>query len=107
MITLKTLSTATAQEVFDQVAKHLLTQKERCVDESGRCSYRNNKGLKCAAGCLINDDEYKSYFEGVWWAAFPRRFRGTLKHCDLITKLQSIHDATSIQGWEQGLRNLA
>lgn len=32
MITLKTLPNATAQEVFDQVATHLLTQGEKSVD---------------------------------------------------------------------------
>lgn len=31
MITLKTLPKATAQEVFDQVTRHLLTQMKRSV----------------------------------------------------------------------------
>ena len=32
MITLKTLKYATAQEVFDQVAEHLLAQKQQSLD---------------------------------------------------------------------------
>lgn len=32
MITLATLPQATAQEVFDQVKNHLLTQKVRCTN---------------------------------------------------------------------------
>ena len=45
------------QEIFDKVAKHLLTQNERAVNASGRCKYRIN-GLKCAAGILISDSDY-------------------------------------------------
>jgi hypothetical protein len=63
MITLKTLGKATLQQVFDQVANHLMDQGERAatVNSSGRvtCYYRLND-LKCAAGCLIGDDEYES-----------------------------------------------
>ena len=66
MITLKTLGKATAQEVFDQVATHLLTQNERSLDGAS-CSYRNCDGLKCAAGCLISDDEYDNQMEGIDW----------------------------------------
>ena len=72
MITLKTLPQATAQEVFDQVAKHLLTQMKKSVakraaesasDSKDYCMYRGFDGTKCAAGCLISDDEYKPEFE--------------------------------------------
>lgn len=55
-ITLKNLHEATEQQVFDQVAGHLLTQKE--VLPSPACFYRGPNGLKCAAGCLIANDEY-------------------------------------------------
>lgn len=40
MITLKTLSQATEQEVFDQVANHLLTQMEQSA-VAGGCWYRS------------------------------------------------------------------
>lgn len=68
MITLKTLPQASEQEVLDQIAVHLLTQKQKCnngkdqTDPNYQCLYRNEEGLKCAAGCLIADDEYKKRF---------------------------------------------
>lgn len=67
MITLKTLPNASAQQVFDQVAAHLLTQKEK-AKQFNTCKYRvehRDKVLKCAAGCLIGDDEYEGCFEGT------------------------------------------
>jgi hypothetical protein len=40
MITLKTLHNATAQQVFDQVAKHLLEQDKSSRDlDGGFCEY--------------------------------------------------------------------
>jgi len=46
MITLKTLPQATAQEVFDQVARHLLTQGKKSISENNQyCMYRF---LKCS-----------------------------------------------------------
>ncbi|MDO5609506.1 MAG: hypothetical protein Q4G62_01760, partial [Pseudomonadota bacterium] len=61
MITLKTLSSASAQAAADQIVQHLLTQNERSIldfADPGLCAYRGMRGLKCAAGCLIADDEY-------------------------------------------------
>ena len=66
-ITLKTLEQATAQEVFDQVAEHMLTQYELSM-LNDTCVYRGYSGLKCAAGCLIGDDEYNNeLMEGFTW----------------------------------------
>jgi hypothetical protein len=60
MITLETLPQATAQEVFDQVATHLLTQRQRSTTK-GNCAYRGDDGLKCAAGCLLGPDDGSCY----------------------------------------------
>lgn len=69
-ITLATLADATAQEVFDHVANHLLTQNEVSGGENygdfmQSCLYRGtpkegskNEKLCCAAGSLISDEEY-------------------------------------------------
>ncbi len=54
-ITLATLPEATAQEVYSQVRKHLLTQKMKSIEEGKGCVYRGPDGLMCAAGCLISD----------------------------------------------------
>lgn len=100
MITLKTLSQATVQEVFNQVAKHLLTQmrQSRSVAALGGCAYRGEDQLKCAAGCLIGDDEYYIGMENKIWTSLP-----TIPdvHQDLISRLQRIHDHNFPNKWKR------
>lgn len=113
MITLKTLPQATAQEVFDQVAKHLLTQMKKSASESASdskdyCMYRGFDGTKCAAGCLIADDEYKLEFENHNWLHLSgSNYLVPEEHCYLITKLQDIHDYYKPEDWRVKLNNLA
>ena len=53
MITLKTLSQATAMEVFQQAKNHLLTQNQvsLLILKTGKetCAYRGDNGLKSVA----------------------------------------------------------
>jgi hypothetical protein len=108
MITLKTLPQATAQEVFDQVAKHLLTQMKKSVAKKNYCMYRGFDGTKCAAGCLISDDEYKLEFENHNWSHLSgTKYLVPEEHCYLITKLQDIHDYYEPEDWRVKLNNLA
>lgn len=90
MITLATLNKATAQEVFDQVATHLLTQNRKSIG-SMECLYRSEIG-KCAAGCLISDDEYDPKFEGKSWHGLITFHNIPNKHKELIERLQVVHD---------------
>lgn len=54
----------TRQEIFDIVARHLLTQKEKSTNTIGSfCMYRGIRGLKCAIGALIPDEKYSPAFE--------------------------------------------
>lgn len=108
MITLKTLNKSTEQDVFDQVAKHLLTQKTQSKIGS-RCSYRGVLGLKCAAGCLIADNEYRPEFEGTTWGTLTYEYASVFpkKHRELIQQLQNIHDSHWPTDWESSLRKLA
>ena len=93
MITLKTLTRATSQEIFDQVANHLLTQNKKCVS-IGMCSYRSStENLKCAAGCLIADDEYDPIIEGHTWLTLVEKMSVSANCSKLISRLQGIHDA--------------
>ena len=107
MITLKTLPQATEQEIYNQVKSHLLQQMEKSRDEVHGCAYRSDSGLKCAAGCLIGDDEYTNNMEGKNWLAMvleghsPRDPRG------LIYDLQLIHDTKEVEYWEEQLESLA
>ena len=112
MITLATLGEATEQEVFDQVATHLLTQMQKCRKEgTGYCQYRNEEGLKCAAGCLISDEEYDSRMDDntgqkgtSWRCLMDNELVPITKHAELIAGLQHIHDSWSPDTWYEDLR---
>lgn len=109
-ITLKTLPQATAQQVFDQVAVHLLTQNAKSqVINAGdpRCVYRGPNGALCAAGSLIADDEYHNDFEGVGWSFLRWGGRVPEAHSNLIIMLQRIHDALPVEDWREALEDLA
>lgn len=113
IITLATLKDATAQQVFDQVVGHLRKQGEMSANESGSCYYRFVKEdgtvLKCAAGCLIGDDEYEEEFDnhsaGTTWNDLLNREQVPATHQELITKLQHVHDG--YQSWEMGFVEVA
>lgn len=110
-ITLATLSEATAQQVFDQVALHLLTQNEKSlVSNFEKCVYRGDRGLMCAAGCLIGDDEYQPYFddsENNLWGSLVQSGYFPPQHTGLIQELQSIHDMNHPFDWQQQLQSAA
>lgn len=102
-ITLANLKEASLQEVFDQVAKHLLTQKEQCrtSDRNGECVYLNEKGQKCAAGCLISTEEYKPEMDkesedgqlgSSWFSLIERGLVPDTEHKFFIASLQNLHD---------------
>lgn len=94
-ITLANLAQATEQQVFNQVARHLIKQKVRAVNEAGHCKYRPGNGSMCAAGCLMTDEEYDVKFDirGSWLAvteAYPDQVPN--KHAYFINMLQKMHD---------------
>lgn len=92
MVTLATLPDATEQEVFDQVARHLLTQQKVSYSPShDMCAYRSPFGA-CAAGCLIADDEYTPEMEGKAWDQLVMGCNVPHKHTELISTLQAVHD---------------
>lgn len=110
MITLKTLPQATAQEVFDQGARHLLTQNEQCSIRDN-CRYRmktpDGRVLKCVGGCFIGDDEYTSKFEDNTWTFLSGLGEVPDAHCDLIRDLQVVHDNCDTSKWPDLLRRRA
>lgn len=113
MITLATLPNHTAQEVFDHIAKHLLTQGEACkeiddISEGPICRYRNSDDQSCAAGCLISPKEYHSYkFEGKGWTKLVEDKLVPQDHFELIDQLQRIHDCNPAEKWYKCLQFLA
>lgn len=108
-VTLKTLHLATPQEVFDQVATHLLTQMKRSMDDSlTGCLYRGEEDLKCAAGCLISDEEYSKEFEDKDWDDLIKFKMVPKSHQTLIRDLQLVHDQyIRVDDWYEKLKHLA
>ena len=96
----------TAQEIFDKVAAHLLTQRKPSLLCGIGCAYRGEGGLKCAAGCLIPDEEYSPEMEGRNWHTLASRdsvYRGVAEkigHVPLVVALQLVHDG--VDNWERG-----
>ena len=111
MITLKTLEQASAKEVFEQVKTHLLTQNAQSmswgVDGEGVCAYRGDNGLKCAAGCLMGDDEYDHEMERLSWSWLVGKGKVPSKHSSLISDLQGIHDNYPPYDWYDMLTRTA
>lgn len=105
MITLKTLPQATAQQVFDQVAMHLLNQNAKSI-ANGICQYRAGS-LSCAAGCLIGADEYRPEFEGQSWTYVVAKGLAPPAHATLIRELQHVHDVSGVMTWPWRLKQTA
>ena len=91
----------TRQEIFDKVAKHLLTQPRSFVNSDVvkgkiRCLYRGPNGTKCAAGCLIPDDEYNESFENKTIDSIkdeiPSFDEFSTEDILMIKDLQNLHD---------------
>lgn len=104
----------TAQEIFDYVARHLLTQGKKSVlpDTEDVCAYRGKDDCKCAAGCLIPDDRYKPEFEQKLWntaASFgiAQHFPEYLEFLGLIRELQLVHDRYEPEAWKEALVEVA
>ncbi|WP_454735388.1 hypothetical protein [Cupriavidus necator] len=108
-----------AQQIFDKVATHLLTQKTQAI-EGPSCRYRTATGLTCAVGCLIPDQAYDPEMEGgsVYnliaraeqgdFSEATREFVGEIEaHKELLADLQSLHDSESPAYWAKGLAYIA
>ncbi len=105
-ISLKTLSKATPQQVFDQVATHLLKQGKKSLGTVG-CRYHTSSGLMCAAGCLIDNDEYSAEIENKSWHSLSLTGLVPNDHRDLIIQLQDVHDGKDVYQWPAALSEVA
>lgn len=108
----------TNQEIFDIVAKHLLTQAAKSLSvqctgtvyEHRACRYRGDEGRKCAVGVLIPDELYKAELEG--WSVTNTYVMASMpeveiESLDLVSKLQKLHDLADVYEWPVYLRELA
>ena len=107
----------TAQEIFDTVSKHLLTQNKRSEGvhvilglENHICAYRSVDGLKCAIGCLIPDEQYIPEMESLRiggivrknWLS-PELEQEFIQNINLISDLQIVHDFFTPEYWAEQL----
>jgi hypothetical protein len=98
------MKTLTMQQYFTETVTYLRTQ-QRCVGDSGACTYLNASGNRCAVGYWLPDghealsrlggirmlaDDYPD-LAGVAW---PDTERGV----DLAYKLQDLHDDEGNRG---------
>jgi hypothetical protein len=113
----------TNKEIFNKVRKHLLTQRAQSfLEDNQTCAYRSPKGLKCAVGCLISDEDYSTDMEVTIVPYCYKEYVGDAKGTILLKKvlskyipekslpfleeLQSIHDQYSPEEWPSALIKL-
>jgi hypothetical protein len=118
------MAAMTAQEIFDKVTTHLLTQMKQSREAGIGCKYRGPDGLMCALGCLIEDSEYSPDMEmtlsammekGLCTLSLMSRLgitqgdtvSDTDKNLYLLHQLQYIHDANQPEAWKEQLKKLA
>lgn len=124
----------TDQQIFEKVATHLLKQNRQCSDSIGCRYYDEKTGHKCAVGCLIPLERYRSCsleglsIEGIISvldnphtddslstdqeellgilaeAGIQWEHRPTLQ---LLQQLQEIHDGSDPVNWRAELADLA
>lgn len=104
------------QNIFDKVAKHLLTQNTKCAD--GLSCYYMMNNLKCAIGCLIDEKHYYPDLEHLPASHIEVRqvlFKSNVidnvilnnEIEKLLIDLQFIHDQYSPDKWKNKLIELA
>lgn len=101
----------TAQEVFNTIVTALLDQNEQSLDADGECAYRGEGGLKCAAGHIIPDSEYKPDMES--WKVSNWRVAGIVErivgqeNMELVRELQWTHDNELPHSWKRCFQEIA
>jgi hypothetical protein len=104
----------TTKEIFERVAAHLLAQGRASSNGRGACYYRGPGGLKCAVGCLIDDDHYRESLEG------GTMFNSNVKRAvelsigrdlaegdeTVLARLQELHDNLEPERWPELLGEL-
>ena len=97
------------QEIFTQVATHLLTQKKKSTNGKF-CQYRGPNGTSCAVGCLISNEFYDRSMEGETVEDILRSYvlPDYMKDAkNLLCDLQRIHDWDNARTWKKMLTQYA
>ena len=89
------MKTDSAQDVFNRVINHLVSQGQKSVSVDGLCLYRSPSGASCAVGCLISEDDYSPSMEGADVGFVVREYKSLQwlrKFEELLDDLQDLHD---------------
>lgn len=89
------------QKAYEKIRAHLIEQgKPAKEDFSGNCVYRSEDGLKCAVGCLIDDNAYDPSLEdctpmmdNVTYALKQSGWTFTQGQLQCLKEMQEKHDA--------------
>lgn len=103
------------QQIFDKVVNHLDAQRKQCKQHT-TCSYRNDDGMKCAIGALIDDCYYSPTIEGlgannlkVWellnLSGVYHGEDSTI--CNILSEMQNIHDSYLPNEWKKQFNIIA
>ena len=101
----------TDEGVFEFVKQHLLTQGQKSATITS-CFYRQNNGLSCAVGCLIEDEFYNSGLEfhngndPIVLEAIKKSLPNWNINTDMLVALQEVHDDYEPEEWEHKLEYL-
>lgn len=109
------------QQIYDQVATHLLKQKATSMRTDPEypvreiCAYRGDGGKMCAVGCLIKDEFYDASLENSSIAnkdvlnAVKLSLDSNLSvvSLHLLGRLQRLHDGVNPMRWESALKKVA
>ena len=95
------------QETFDTVVAGARTQGCKSMLD-GKCKFRGDNGTKCFVGMLIPDEEYDPSFDSALIPRVYDRCPSLQQHdAQMLGQLQSIHDQTPVDQWEDEFKRFA
>jgi len=104
MTTLSNLKTD--KDVFDYATSFLYNQNDISITDEYACAYRGLKGMKCAIGCVIDDQFYHHTLENctVYDANVQKAIMQSLPSYeineDFLNYMQYVHDKHSTHNWK-------
>lgn len=99
MITIRTLASASAQAVFDQLAEHLLNMEMPCCQANGVIGAYHFGDRRSPAGSLVADEDYLMCMENRSWWSLAATGLVPEAHADMIGDIEYVHDSFAQDDW--------